>query len=74
MKYFIDKLISRLDERITSAERVVKRLQTMPVNICATKRIIKWKAKIEAYEEVAEIVTDLYKLLKDEVNRRKVNR
>ena len=72
MKYFIDKLIGRLDERITSAERVVKRLESMPKGMCDKKRIVRWESKIEAYEEVAEIVTDLYKLLKDEVKRRKV--
>lgn len=73
MKYFIDKLIGRLDERITSAERVVKRLESMPKGMCDKKRIARWKGKKEAYEEVAEIVISLYKLLKDEVERKKVS-
>ena len=66
MKYFIDKLISRLDERITAAERVIQRLYSMPEGMCDAKRIVRWKAKIEAYEEVAEIVTSLYMLLQSE--------
>lgn len=66
IEYFLDKLFARLDERITASEKVIARLRSMPAGMCDEKRIARWEAKIEAYNEVADIIVSLCKLLERE--------
>jgi len=66
LKDFIKQLNTRLDNKVIECERVIERLQKMSVSEPVTQRMIHWKARIKAYEEVAEIIEALQKQMKEQ--------